>query len=704
MKNICRYFKLLFLFLLISNLSIAQWVQTSGPGGGQISALGTDGTNYYAGISGHGIFVSSDNGVSWKAINTGLSRLNVLSIAAKGSMVLAGTDSNGVFLSTNSGNNWVSINNGLGNLCINVLTINDAAVFAGTNNGVFTSTNNGNTWIADTAGLSNIAIAAFLIKDTLFFAGTTNGVYVSTKNDNHWNLIGPFGRYPLWVSSLVANDSDIFAGAGSGIYESTDNGNHWTTLESAAGGTSALAMVGQNIFGAPLESGGGGILISTDGGKNWSDQPPDGLNLTNIFKLLANNSTILAGGAAALFISTDNGNNWSTAEKGIPFSKVSSMVTNGNYIFAGVTSTDLYDYSGGGISFSTDNGDTWVPCNSGLSDLEINGMSLVGSHVFAGANGGTFYSSNNGASWTQSNQPPYLGMKSIISKGTNLFGIGNGDVYISTNNGSNWTDVSAGLPRYHNSSGTYHFGISSLATIDSILFAGTLGGGVYMSTDNGTHWDTTNSRLAFSSVYSLATRSANIYAGTIKGVFRSTNNGTSWSSIGLTNVVINCFVLYSQNIFVATTSGIFLSKNDSSNWTEIDSGLINKDVNTLAIGGAYLYNGTMGYGVWRRPLSEMITEVKNGIKQFPSRFVLEQNYPNPFNPSSTISFSLPSKSFVSLKVFDIVGREVATIVSEELSAGNHTRQWNAANMSSGIYFYRLQAGSFTETKKLVLLR
>jgi hypothetical protein len=88
----------------------------------------------------------------------------------------------------------------------------------------------------------------------------------------------------------------------------------------------------------------------------------------------------------------------------------------------------------------------------------------------------------------------------------------------------------------------------------------------------------------------------------------------------------------------------------------------------------------------------------------PTVFSLEQNFPNPFNPSTTISFSLLSKSFVSLKIFDLIGREVATIISEEMLAGNYTRQWNAANMSSGVYFYRLQAGTYIATKKLVLLR
>ncbi len=99
-----------------------------------------------------------------------------------------------------------------------------------------------------------------------------------------------------------------------------------------------------------------------------------------------------------------------------------------------------------------------------------------------------------------------------------------------------------------------------------------------------------------------------------------------------------------------------------------------------------------------------ITDVSAPKSNVPSGFSLSQNYPNPFNPTTTIAFNIPSKSFVSLKVFDMLGKEVATLASEEMSTGNYTRQWNAVNVSSGMYFYRLQAGTFTETKKLVLLK
>jgi len=110
-----------------------------------------------------------------------------------------------------------------------------------------------------------------------------------------------------------------------------------------------------------------------------------------------------------------------------------------------------------------------------------------------------------------------------------------------------------------------------------------------------------------------------------------------------------------------------------------------------------------GFYGGRSLLGQSLTTVTNRQAQL-RNYRLNQNYPNPFNPSTTISFSLSSRSFVSLKVFDLIGREVATMVSEEMQAGNYTRQWNASDLPSGIYFYRLQSGSFTETKKLILLK
>ncbi len=99
----------------------------------------------------------------------------------------------------------------------------------------------------------------------------------------------------------------------------------------------------------------------------------------------------------------------------------------------------------------------------------------------------------------------------------------------------------------------------------------------------------------------------------------------------------------------------------------------------------------------------LISDVKEEIVDNLNYF-LAQNYPNPFNPNTTISFSIPKNEFVTLKIYDILGKEVTTLVNEEMNAGSHTKIWNASNLSSGIYFYKLQAGQFTQTRKMNFLK
>lgn len=84
--------------------------------------------------------------------------------------------------------------------------------------------------------------------------------------------------------------------------------------------------------------------------------------------------------------------------------------------------------------------------------------------------------------------------------------------------------------------------------------------------------------------------------------------------------------------------------------------------------------------------------------------MLANNYPNPFNPSTKIQFSLPKAAYVTLKIYNSLGQEVTKLVSENMNAGTYTTEWNASGFASGVYFCRLDAGSFVETKKLVLLR
>jgi hypothetical protein len=99
-----------------------------------------------------------------------------------------------------------------------------------------------------------------------------------------------------------------------------------------------------------------------------------------------------------------------------------------------------------------------------------------------------------------------------------------------------------------------------------------------------------------------------------------------------------------------------------------------------------------------------IIDIKQIGTEIPATYSLKQNYPNPFNPVTKISFDIPKKAFVSLKVYDILGKEVARLVSEDKSAGKYILDFNASYLSSGIYFYKLEAGDFTETKRMVILK
>jgi hypothetical protein len=194
-----------------------------------------------------------------------------------------------------------------------------------------------------------------------------------------------------------------------------------------------------------------------------------------------------------------------------------------------------------------------------------------------------------------------------------------------------------------------------------------------------------------------------LFAVTLTGVYLSDNSGTSWAADPSDLKNVNCLVAVNGQLIAGTDdNGAYLSVDKGVTWTSFSSGMpADTRIWSQAVSSDRIFAGTSS-GIW---VTGSPTEV-TGVREIsaPLTFTLNQNYPNPFNPSTNISFSISSKSFVSLKIYDRLGREVATIFSEEISAGYYTRKWNAANIPSGIYFYRLKAGSFTETKKLILLQ
>ena len=101
---------------------------------------------------------------------------------------------------------------------------------------------------------------------------------------------------------------------------------------------------------------------------------------------------------------------------------------------------------------------------------------------------------------------------------------------------------------------------------------------------------------------------------------------------------------------------------------------------------------------------DFVTDVEDITETLPTVYSLDQNYPNPFNPATMINFSVPKEEFVTLNVYNSIGQQVATLVNESKTAGTYRVDFNAANLSSGIYFYKITAGNFTETKKMILMK
>jgi hypothetical protein len=117
----------------------------------------------------------------------------------------------------------------------------------------------------------------------------------------------------------------------------------------------------------------------------------------------------------------------------------------------------------------------------------------------------------------------------------------------------------------------------------------------------------------------------------------------------------------------------------------------------------YSYGGQISPLVWKRSVSEIIS-VRNISSEIPESYSLMQNYPNPFNPTTVIKWSLKEAAFVTLKIYDVMGREVGTYVNEKLNIGIYETTFDGSDLSSGVYYYKLQAGNFTDTKKMMLIK
>jgi len=257
-----------------------------------------------------------------------------------------------------------------------------------------------------------------------------------------------------------------------------------------------------------------------------------------------------------------------------------------------------------------------------------------------------------------------------------------------------------------------------MTTCGTNVLAGTHDG-MYLSTNNGETWNNVNDTLI--NINALATVGSDIFAGRYfwpypigfappsppGGVFRSTDGGLSWSPFnsGIPEYPqVYSIAVHGENIFAGSSPGLYASTITGNNWVNVGRSLPEFPVLSMYVNDSNIYVGMQRGGIWSVPLSEVTAIKQPTWTTVPSSFRLLQNYPNPFNPTTTISYQLSAVTQVNLSVYDILGRRVETMVNAKQNAGSYNVTFDANRLASGVYFYRLEAGAFSQTKKLMVIK
>lgn len=365
----------------------------------------------------------------------------------------------------------------------------------------------------------------------------------------------------------------------------------------------------------------------------------------------------------------------------------------GDTVFAG---TDFGAYK------TTNNGNTWLTINNGFGTYhKVYDYSYSTGKIWSGNDGsGVYFSTNQGDNWVREYSNSFTGVYSIAAANQYVL-VSNGSyVYYTTNLGANWIIMDGG---------TEPWGEGGIVINNNYVYSADFEG-VYVSFLGGTSWTRINGNLTGYSKDVDEIRFANnkLYIATRGGVWSSSNNGTTWENLNTawTNTSLWALSVFNSNIFVATNnSKIYLSTNDGTNWSDVSAGLpANIGVDEITSNSTHAFAMVYQTGaVYRRPLTELIG-IQPISSEIPKQYSLSQNYPNPFNPVTNINFDIKSKGFVKLAIFNSLGQEIANIVNEELSVGKYKADWNASNYPSGVYYYKITAGDFSETKKMILIK
>jgi len=688
------------------------WQPRNGQWVGDVRALCQAGDGSLL-AGGEGINRTTDGGTTWTKGGGSIGINPVVSLQSiDDHLILAGTYSGGVFASTDFGNTWAARNQGLQSLTINALAyLPPVTVLAATESGLFLSKDSGATWHPDTAiGMQRILLVSTTKGGLIFSASQKNGIYWSSDTGAHWTNIGA-DVTGIDISSLVAvNDSLLIVcsdplGIGAWVLSLIVRGDHW--------GRRGVAMVGEGYRPPPvsgmilctdgtlLAATQGGIWKSTDKGENWSYPSNEATLHTAWVVIQRTDGSFVEGSPNCVLVSTDTARSWKQITHGLVLQ---------NYItppFATDKALRVYIASKGGIYRTTDGGLTWdffwvSEENPVVSALAI---SPAGALFAATPSSGIYRSSDHGETWKHltngllddnilslamsTTEDMYAGSTIGIFQSTD-----GGDNWILANQMQPWGMVTSLLV---SSSGS----VIALSSPDKML----------RSSDRGATWSLVPHDPFPDNGLWQEDRVAegilgHLYADVEGTIFRSTDDGLTWAAfqIGLTYPVLPTLVINQLGELYGSNGTLWRLREKDGRWYD------------LGVRAGYLLGVDSAGFLWSSSNSgnspqDILrstgpsTVVQNpGLAVISAGFSLEQNFPNPFNPTTTIRYALSERSHVVLSVFSTLGQHVATLIDGTQDAGYHETKFDGTNLASGVYFYRIQAGSFVQMKKLLMVR
>jgi photosystem II stability/assembly factor-like uncharacterized protein len=702
---------LLFLFVLLNQVLFSQnlWEKLNGPPGGLMVRILAFGDTIIATGENFKIFLSTNRGENWKQFQFPIPEnadiLRIMGLEILEDYIYASTWYHGIYRSRDL-IIWEKLN--YSTTCETISKDYSGNIYAGSQDGkLYRSSDEGQSWLLEFSDEKRYPFWKVLVSgDSSVWAGTRDKLIRKKVNSLVWEETDFPGFYD--ILDIVEDDSQyIYITNSSYIKRSIDDGLTWEDMDPNGfliNNYMRNFVFNSRIIGAfrddtGLFGNGWGAAVSDDRGVTWrwaqTGLPP---KITSSRITAGGTDTYIATWGAGVYKSSDFGDNWFPRNNGInaAITRKLSIDSDGNIYTASWAS---------GVSRSTDGGKSWIMINNGFNN--VNFYSIISDqkgNLMAGSENGVYRSTDKGENWVRTNSVGNnFGYDFKVDRFSRIYchTYGSG-LYRTTDLGQNWERLDK------NFISQYTFGFDT--DKNDNIYVGTRGGAIYKSTDDCNTWSkvyqSTVSNTAISEI--ITAPNGNIFATCIKeGVLRSQDSGITWQVVKQESgvVLFNYPLAITKTGDIFTTDSknkIFKSEDNGNNWIDITSNLGKVRIRSFTVDNEdNLYLATEE-SVWKSNPDSLTGIAEDDIK--PKEYFLSQNYPNPFNPSTTIKYSLPQTGRVTLSIYDLLGREVVKLIDEEKPAGEYETKWSASSYPTGVYFLKMQAGQFSEMRKLLLMK